>query len=245
LRDRRLLAVYCASPTFGWRRRYSARMVAPVLFGEALVLGLASGPACIAACGPVLVPAMLTGQGGMRPGVRTLSVFLAARLMGYLLFAVVAWELGTLASLLPASRMLLMGGVNVILAGVLFWYAYSAGHICGHACSEPKLVTIGAAESHRTRGAAVLGLLTGLSLCPPFVAAGFRAAQLGSVFQALLFFTFFFVGTTVWFVPYVGLGCVVRNQAVVTVARMAMALIAVYYLLMGIAMLLGRKAYGY
>jgi hypothetical protein len=220
-------------------------MAASVLFGEALALGLASGPACVAACGPVLVPALLTESAGLRPNARTLAVFLGARLLGYLLFAVAAWEVGTLASLLPAHRLLLSGAVNVILAGVLFWYAYSAKHICGHACSKSKLVTIGATESHRARGAAVLGLLTGLSLCPPFVAAGFRAAQLGSVLQALLFFTFFFVGTSVWFVPYVGLGCVVRNQAVVTVARMTMALIALYYLLIGIAMLWGRKAYGF
>jgi hypothetical protein len=37
----------------------------------------------------------------------------------------------------------------------------------------------------------------------------------------------------------------VRNQAVNTVARMAMALIALYYLTLGIAMLLGRKGYGH
>jgi Cytochrome C biogenesis protein transmembrane region len=220
-------------------------MGTPVLFGEALALGLASGPACIAACGPVLVPSLLTEQAGLRPHARTLSAFLGARLAGYLLFAAVAWELGSLASLLPAPRMLLMGAVNVALAGVLLWYAYSARHICGQSCSDSKLVNIGAAKSHRTSGAAVLGLLTGLTLCPPFVAAGFRAAQLGNVMQALLFFTFFFVGTSVWFVPFVGLGCMARNQAVITVARMAMVLIALYYLTLGIVMLLGRKAYGY
>jgi hypothetical protein len=93
-------------------------------------------------------------------------------------------------------------------------------------------------------GAAVLGFLTGFSLCPPFVAAGVRAAELGSVTQALLFFIFFFVGTSVWFVPFIGISCVARNQAVITVARMAMALIALYYLFLGIAMLMGRKAYG-
>jgi hypothetical protein len=208
-------------------------MAAPVLAGEALLLGLASGPACIAACGPVLVPALLSGHGGVRPNTRTLTVFLGARLAG------------ALASMLPGSRILLMGAVNVVLAGALLWYAWSARHICGGSCSDSKLVTIGAGKSHRARGAAALGLLTGLSLCPPFVAAGFRAAQLGSVLLALLFFTCFFVGTAVWFVPFAGLGCVVRNQAVVTVARMTMVLIAVYYLALGIAMLLGRKAYGY
>ena len=91
----------------------------------------------------------------------------------------------------------------------------------------------------------MLGLLTGLSLCPPFIAAGFRAAQMGSIVLAVLFFLFFFIGTTVWFVPFAGFGCIVRNQAVITVARMTMVLIAIYYLFMGIAMLLGRNANGY
>jgi hypothetical protein len=219
-------------------------MVAPVLFGEALALGLASGPACIAACGPVLVPSLLAERAGWRPHVRYLSVFLGARLLGYLLFAAVAWELGTLASLLPGSRVVVMGAVNVSLAGVLLWYAYSARRICGQSCGDSKLVKIGAKKDRGAVGAAALGLLTGLSLCPPFVAAGIRASQLGSVAAALLFFTCFFVGTSVWFVPFAGMGCIVRNQAVITVARMAMVLIAVYYLSLGIAMLLGRKAYG-
>jgi hypothetical protein len=77
------------------------------------------------------------------------------------------------------------------------------------------------------------------------VAAGVRAAELGSITQALLFFIFFFVGTSVWFVPFIGIGCVARNQAVLTVARMTMALIALYYLFSGIAILMGRNANGY
>ena len=71
---------------------------------------------------------------------RTLSAFWERGSWGYLLFAVVAWEVGSLASLLPAHRMLLMGAVNVILAGVLVWYAYSARHVCGEGCAEQKLV---------------------------------------------------------------------------------------------------------
>ena len=224
-------------------------MAPPVLFSEALALGLASGPACIAACGPVLVPSLLTQQAGFRPHARYLAAFLSARLLGYLLFAIAVWELGALASMLPALHMLprafLMGAVNILLACVLLWYAYSARHACGQSCSGSKLVNIGATTSHRAAGAVALGLLTGLSLCPPFVAAGVRAAQLPGVVQALLFFTLFFVGTSVWFVPFLGLGCLVRNQAVVTVARMAMVLIALYYLALGIAMLMEKKAYGY
>ena len=220
-------------------------MAASVFFGEALALGLASGPACVAACGPVLVPALLTEHGGLRPNARVLMAFLGARLLGYLVFAVVAWEVGTLAHLEPGPRMTLTGVVNVTLAGVLLWYAYKAKNVCGGNCGDKKLVTIVSSKKNRIPGAAAMGLLTGVSLCPPFVAAGFRAAQLGSVLLALLFFACFFLGTTVWFAPFAGLGCVVRNQAVVTVARMTMVLIALYYLLLGIALLMGRSGYGY
>ena len=45
--------------------------------------------------------------------------------------------------------------------------------------------------------------------------------------------------------PFISFGCIARNEAVITVARMAMALIALYYLSLGIAMLIGRKTYGY
>lgn len=221
-------------------------MAASALMGEALALGLASGPACVASCGPVLVPALLAGDGGVRPNARVLAAFLGARLLGYLVFAVAAWEIGALAPLGSGARLLLTGAVNVALAGVLLWYAYRAKQSCGSCAAEGTLVQITNRKQRRgASGAAVMGLLTGLSLCPPFVAAGLRAAQLGSVLLALLFFACFFVGTTVWFAPLTGLGCVVRNQAVVTVARMTMALIAVYYLVLGIAMLMGRTGYGH
>jgi hypothetical protein len=192
-----------------------------------------------------LVPSLLTERAGFRPHVRYLSAFLAARLLGYMLFAVVAWELGMLASMLPAPRMLLMGAVYVLLACILLWYAYSARRTCAQPCADSKLVSIGAKKNRGVAGAASLGFLTGLNLCPPFVAAGIRAAQMGSLVAALLFFAAFFVGTSVWFVPFLSLGCFVRNQAVITVARMAMVIIALYYLSMGIAMLLGKKTYGY
>jgi hypothetical protein len=145
----------------------------------------------------------------------------------------------------PSSRVFVMGAVNLLLAGLLLWYAYSSKHLCGRSCATPKLVKIGVQKTSRTAGAATLGLMTGLSLCPPFVAAGVRAAELGSVALALLFFFCFFVGTTVWFLPFISMGCIARNEAVLTVARMAMALIALYYLLLGIVLLIGKNAYGH
>lgn len=214
-------------------------------FGEALVLGLASGPACVASCGPVMVPSLLAERSGLRLHTHYLFAFLATRLLGYLVFAAVAWELGALLALPASARSLIFALIHLLLAGVLLRYAYSAGRACRHSCTSSELVTIGATRNHRIPGAAVLGFLTGVSLCPPFVAAGVRAAEAASMVAAMLFFAVFFLGTSVWFVPFAALGWVRRNEAVTTVARMAMVLIALYYFYAGFTILIRKSAYGY
>jgi hypothetical protein len=215
-----------------------------VALGEAVALGIASGPVCLAACGPVLVPTLLAGNRGVRPAAHYLTVFLAARLTGYLLFAAIAWQLGALVSLPAGPRLLLTGAVYTLLAIALLWYAWSSRLTPVHACPASKLVQIGSPEPNRIAGPAALGLLTGLNLCPPFIAAGIRAAQSASMLQALAFFALFFLGTSIWFVPFTAIGCVARNEGVITVARITMALVAVYYLFLGISILAGRTIYG-
>ncbi len=210
--------------------------------GEALLLGLVSGPACIASCGPVLVPSLLAESSGLRLNLRYLAVFLCSRLIGYLLFAALAWELGLFITLRGPASALLFGLAHIALALVLVRYAYVVGRPCAHAQAAPKLVTIGPATTDRMPGLAVLGLLTGVSLCPPFVVAGVRAAQAANLVTAVLFFAVFFLGTSIWFVPFSGMGWIRRSEAVRTVARMAMVLIALYYLLVGVSTLLGRSS---
>lgn len=222
-----------------------AMMTTGFAISEALILGLASGPACLASCAPVLVPSLLAERTGVHLNIRYLSMFLATRLVGYLLFAVVAWELGALVSIQPPARPFVFALIHMLLACVLLKYAYSVGRACAHSCVGSELVTIGGTRRHRIPGAAVLGFLTGVSLCPPFVAAGVRAAEATSVAAALLFFAVFFLGTSVWFVPFAGFGWVRRNEALTTVARMAMVLIAFYYFYAGLTTLIGRRGYGY
>jgi Cytochrome C biogenesis protein transmembrane region len=219
-------------------------MGGPILVGEALLLGLASGPACVASCGPVVVPSLLSEGAGWRLNARYLSYFLGTRLLGYLLFAAIAWELGVLVSPAGALRVVMYGGIHVLLGVCLFWYAISVGKRCTHNCGCSGLVSLGKTEKRGVPGAALLGFLTGVSLCPPFVAAALHVAELGSLLAALLFFAVFFGATTVWFVPFVGLGCVKRNDSVIFVARMAMVLVGLYYFLAGIAMLAGMRIYG-
>jgi hypothetical protein len=192
----------------------------------------------------VLVPSLLAEHAGLRLNVRYLAAFLGMRLLGYLVFAAVAWQVGTLVSLQSTASPIVFSAIHTLLAGVLLRYAYVVGKPCSQASKQPELVSIGSAKKHEIPGAAVLGLLTGVSLCPPFVAAGVRAAEAASMVGALLFFALFFIGTSVWFVPFAGMGWIRRNEAVITVGRMAMVLIAVYYFYIGLVSLIGRYSHG-
>ncbi len=210
------------------------------------MLGLASGPACVASCGPVVVPTLLAEHEGVSVNLRYLSAFLVTRLIGYLIFAAVAWQLGTLVSLRSSTGLWVFAVIHILLAAILVRYAFVTRRGCISSVKQPELVTIGPARHHGIPAVALLGLLTGVSLCPPFVAAGVRAAQAANLLGALVFFAVFFLGTGVWFLPFLGMSWIRRNEAVLTVARMTMVLIAVYYFYVGVVSLLGsgRNSHG-
>ena len=93
-------------------------------------------------------------------------------------------------------------------------------------------------------GALALGFLTGINLCPPFLIAGVRAAQASSIAGALLFFAVFFVGTAVWFVPFLTLGVLRRTPSFLTVARMVAVLLACWYGFTGASLLIEKAIHG-
>ena len=213
--------------------------------GEALVLGLATGPVCLASCGPAVLPWMLVQPQGMLSRSRQLSVFLAARLGGYLIFASIAWFAGASIPRSWAGRSWIFGSIEIVLAAALVVYAAGWPHPRRvSADRSTQLVQIGAATHSRPTGAIALGFLTGINLCPPFLVAGVRAAQLVNLPAALLFFVFFFAGTAVWFLPFVSLGFIQRTPSIVTVARMVAVLLAFWYGFSGASILMERAFYG-
>lgn len=212
------------------------------------MLGLATGPICLASCGPVVLPWMLVQPRGVRVHARQLSIFLAARLAGYLLFAALIWFAGLAISRSWTGRSWVFGSVQVALAAGLLIYAVAWPHAgCAFRHTHRnRLVHIGDPPDPRPRptGAAALGFLTGINLCPPFLVAGVRAAQLPSLPAALLFFAVFFVGTAVWFTPFLSLGVVRRTPSFLTVARLAAVLLACWYGFSGASLLIEKAIYG-
>ncbi len=219
------------------------------------MLGLSVGLVCLASCGAVLVPWLVAQQRSVAGTARLLAQVLAGRLAGYLLFACLAWAAG--AALVPGdlrARALVFGLAHVALAGTLLWYVLAPPHRPGALrAGRSKLRPYGDSD-HGNRsmlwrrvarlGPPALGFLTGINLCPPFVVATVRAAQAGSLPASLAFFAVFFVGTSVWFVPFLAAGGARRHAEARLVARVAMAVVAVYYAYLGTIALGWRLLHG-
>jgi hypothetical protein len=214
-------------------------------FGEALLLGLTTGPVCLASCGPAVVPWMLAQRASAGSQSRRLLLFLMARLGGYLLFAAGVWLLGAAVLRALAGGAWTMGVIQILLAASLVVFAVGRPRRgCGHACSGAELVRIGEPVGRERAGALTLGFLTGINFCPPFLVAGVRAVQLATLPATLIFFVSFFVGTAVWFTPYFFLGLVKRTEACVLVARITAVLLACWYGFSGLSILIARLIHG-
>jgi len=204
---------------------------------EAFLLGLSNGSVCLAYCSPVLVPCLMGGVGGdgLRSDFLVVIRFLTGRLLGYLLFGVVAWGLGR--SLVHTSRFqgVIIGCSYVALSILLVAYAlFNRKPSCGS--SRVAALTVRMSPSLFPAAA---GLASGLNLCPPFLLALIASAEAGTLAGSLLFFLAFFVGTSLFFIPAPFLGMLRRFPAVRIVGKMAAGIIGCYYFLAGLVMLLG------
>jgi len=212
---------------------------------EAFVLGLATGPVCLASCGPAVLPWMLTQPKGFLLHGRRLAVFLAGRLAGYLLFAVVAWRIGNAIPSSWEARPWIYGAVELALAVALLVYAAGWPHPrCRLVEPAENLVQIDAQPHRSSSGALTLGFLTGINLCPPFLVAAVRASQFSNLVSSLVFFISFFAATALWFTPLLSLGWVKRSAGLVTVARITALLLAGWYTVTGVRVLFERLSHG-
>ncbi len=206
---------------------------------EALTLGFASGFACLASCGVVLLPWLTALRRGWRGTLFLLGLFLSGRLAGYLIVGCIAGWLGNLAHLRGPGGLLLCGVADLFAAALLGLQAWKG--LAGLGTSH-KPCPVGQSLTFERRfgllGLALLGLFTGLNICGPFVTAALRAAQTGGPGPATAFFACFFVGTAVWMLPLIAVGGLRRWTPPALVSHLVLAALALIYACTGILLLL-------
>jgi sulfite exporter TauE/SafE len=204
---------------------------------QGLLLGMANGTSCLALCAPVLIPFLLTEGGNMKHSGIALLKFLGGRLLGYLLFGLLAWAAGGLIAAARGFEGLLVGvtyiGFSVLLLAAVFRKVKPAADACSMKQARrwfrrwPVLIPVG------------MGLLAGLKICPPLLLAFTDAASSGSLGGSLFLFITFFIGTSLYFLPLLFLGEVNHLPDLRTIGRFAAVIVSVYYLVTGILLLAG------
>jgi len=200
------------------------------------LLGLANGTACLVFCAPVLIPFLLQEGHSARRNLATLLQFLGGRLGGYLLLGLAAWATGSLLLQASPFQSLIVGATYVGLAALLLVTVLRRRATAGACALE-------GAQSRLAHWPALLpaamGFLAGLKLCPPVLLAFADAAHSGTLAGGLLLFLMFFLGTSIYFLPFSFLGALSRVSALRFVGKVAAAVVALYYLVAGVLMLAG------
>ena len=179
-----------------------------MLYLNGFLLGLSTGIFCFAYCAPVYLP-LTMAEKDKRRGWTVFFKFNAGRLAGYVAFGALFGYLG--AAVHAQFLKTWSGWVMAVLA--LLMIAYGLG------MSMPKFRLC--AWTKKIRMPVVSGLLVGVNICPPFLAAILYNFQTGGIVPGMLFFLFFYLGTTLYFVPVTFLGFFARARWLRRAARLA------------------------
>jgi sulfite exporter TauE/SafE len=202
---------------------------------EGFLLGLSTGVVCLAYCGPVLIPFLMGEANTLRNNSMTVALFLAGRLVAYSLVGLISGFAGSRWMQPSQGQTFFFGVVYIMLALLMVAYGfYRFNEIC---LGKTRI----AGKEYFKRWPWLVpvagGFATGINLCPPFLLAITGALQSGAVLNSFLYFVFFFLGTSLYFVPLPFIGFFRRQQVLRIVGKFAAILAGIIYLYKGIIIL--------
>ncbi|MBN1403310.1 MAG: sulfite exporter TauE/SafE family protein [Opitutales bacterium] len=209
-----------------------------MIFTETLLVGLGAGGGCLAHCGPALLPVLLCGR---ERRWQLALTFMGARLVTYLLVAMLIQTLGKASGLGKALESPLLGGsVYLLLALMLARYCYGLSRGCkegkchnGNGRERFSRFRLGA-FSYASRA----GILSATGLCAPMLAFAVEALRVENSAQAALAVTGFFIGTSVALIPLFALGAICKTEAAMQAGQVFCALASAMYVFQGLGLLL-------
>lgn len=210
-------------------------MTIPALAARALVLGLSTGLFCVGFCVPLLGPIMLARETRtVRQSAASIGLFLAGRLVAYLLFGLVFGSLGGVLTRFWSIRSVLLpvvyGALGILM--ILYGIVQSFPHLGFCRAIDPRI---------RSRWYLLLvGFLAGINICPPFLLAVTTAMDLGGALPGMLFFLVFFVATSLYLIPLIFSGLISRFSEVRFAARLAAIVAGGYFIYLAARPLLFR-----
>jgi len=190
------------------------------LWLRAFFLGVSSGLFCVTSCIPFVAPYLVMNRMTLREADISILKFLAGRWVGYLSLGFLLGALGSRFETAGFNRWL--GLLMVIPALVLLAAAVKSNRSESCAGKSPGRAT-----------PFWMGLFMGANLCPPFLLSMGDAMRSGSAFRGAFFFSLFFLGTCIYFLPFRFLGLIGRSRPLRVAARASAWVVALLFLFHG------------
>lgn len=191
---------------------------------EGTGLGLATGISCLASCGPIYLTYLLSEQRTNKQSTITILMLNVGRFVSYATFGAI---MGLLGGSIPSSIRVPLAYSGYLLFSIyLILSVVRVNKTCG-GCDIPKWMKI-------TKSPLLLGILTGFSVCPAFLIALTSAFDTSGALQGAMLFTGFFLGTTVYMLPFAIIGLFNKKQWLNTIAKYAAIFVAIYFGIVGI-----------
>lgn len=190
-----------------------------MFFLQGFLAGLSVGVYCIGICLPVVIPILLSQRRHLKSAFWVILEFSLGRLLGYVLFGAIigwlGWKIDNPIIHLVISLGSLILAVLMIAYIMGFWFL--GAKVCARRFNQIKIPF-------------VLGFLTGINVCPPFLASVGYIFALGNVLAGIGYFLMFFLGTSVYIVPLGFLYSLTTSEIFRKVAQICGLLAGLYFL---------------
>jgi sulfite exporter TauE/SafE len=189
---------------------------------EGFLLGLAMGTTCVATCGPVYVPYLMQYQRSLGKSLLAVGELSAGRFISYGIVGAAAGQFGRHADF--AGKGLLTAAAYGLFS-IFLLIATFRTHRRDRLCSTGRWAVI-------IDRPLILGMLTGINICPPFLLALTKAVCGPGPIAGMALFAAFFVGTSVFLLPLSVFGLLGGQRLFRSVARCGAVAISVWFLIL-------------
>ena len=200
---------------------------------ESLILGLSSGSACLATCGMVMFPYLMSGSAGVKRIASDLTLFLVTRFLVYFMLATLSWSFGKALFSNLVVRNILPGILYIVFAVMLVWYSISKKR--NRDCPAKIVQTV----NNRKLVPILLGLVNSLGFCPALFLILTKGAAEKTLVHSYISFLAFFIGSSIWFIPLPLAGKIQKKEVLTTIGILSTGLAGVIFMIKGLTNLIG------
>ncbi len=195
---------------------------------EGLLLGLSSGVYCLGTCLVFFMPYLLAeGRQNVFENFRKIALFMLGRFVAYILFALLMGFISVTHRNIFSAK---FSYFSLIIASLLMlFYSFTRSFPGSRFCMVhlPKFNLV--------RMPFFLGVFSGLNPCLPFLTGVSRLWTLQSVFQGVILFTGFFLGTSLYMIPLISVSYLNRIERVRQIGLILTGITGAWFLFVGLS----------